>query len=169
MPQNDAIHGGQSYSGLRMYSFQSSLTNGCSSIPCRVNTWMPIIIKLFSASAGNTNIVGFGLYVCEVKCDAVVGHIAMGELERCAVGCIVVELKHNLACAYVPIVVIADCKLISVPIEYYRLLYWCARLKRELNVPIICRGDARYWEVEVAYATAYWLRVMCWANHFLMP
>ena len=105
---------------------------------------MPIIIKLFSASAGNTNIVGFGLYVCKVKCYAVVSRIAMGELERCAVGCIVVELKYDLACANVPIVIIADGKLISVPIEYYRLLHRCARLKRELYVPIICRGDARY-------------------------
>lgn len=147
MPQNDDIHGGQSYNGLRMYSFQSSLTNGCKSIPCRVSTWMPIIIKLFSASARNTNIVGFGLNVCEVKCDAVVSRIAMGKLKRCAVGCIVVELKHDLARAYVPIILVADGKLVSVPIEYYRLLYRCARLKCELNVPIICRGNARYWEV----------------------
>ena len=169
MPQNDAIQGGQSYSGLRMYSFHSSLTNGCKSIPCRVSTWMPIIIKLFSASAGNTNIVVVCLYVCEIKCDAVVSHIAMGKLKRSAVDCIVVELKHNLACAYVPIILIADGKLIRVPIEYYRLLHRCARLKCELYVPIICRGDARYWKVSVAYATAYWLRVMCWANHFLMP
>jgi hypothetical protein len=105
---------------------------------------MPIIIKLFSASAGNTNIVGFGLNICEVDVDAVVGSIAMSELKRCAVGCIVVELKHYLACAYVPMVLIADGKLISVPIEYYRLLHRCARLKSELNVPIICRGYARY-------------------------
>lgn len=105
---------------------------------------MPIIIKLFSASAGNTNIVVVGLNVCEVDVDAVVGHIAMGKLIRSAVGCIVVELKHDLACAYVPIVVIADGKLISVTIKYYRLLHRCARLKRELYVPIISRGDARY-------------------------
>ena len=147
MPQNDAIQGGQSYNGLRMYSFHSSLTNGCSSIPCLVSTWMPIIIKLFSASAGNTNIVVFGLNVCKVDVDAVVGRIAMSELKRSAAGCIVKKLKHDLACAYVPIILIAYGKLICVPIEYYRLLYWCARLKREYNVPIISRGDARYWEV----------------------
>ena len=84
---------------------------------------MPIIIKLFSASAGNTNIVGFGLNVCKVDVDAVVGHITMGKLKRCAVGCIVVKLKHDLACANVPMGFIAYGKLISVPIEYYLLLY----------------------------------------------
>ena len=105
---------------------------------------MPIIIKLFSASAWNTDIVGFGLNVCKVDVDAVVGRIAMGKLKRCAVCCIVVELKHYLACANVPIIIIAYGKLICVPIEYYRLLHRCARLKSELNVPIICRGYARY-------------------------
>lgn len=105
---------------------------------------MPIIIKLFSASAWNTDIVVVGLNVCEIDVDAVVGHIAMGKLKRCAVSCIVVELKHYLACAYVPIIIIADGELVSVAIEYYRLLHRCTRLKRELNVPIICRGDARY-------------------------
>jgi hypothetical protein len=84
---------------------------------------MPIIIKLFSASAWNTDIVVVGLNVCKVDVDAVVGRIAMSELKRCAVGCIVVELKHYLACANVPIIIIADGELISVAIEYYRLLY----------------------------------------------
>ena len=105
---------------------------------------MPIIIKLFSARARDTDIVVVGLYVCEIDVDAVVSHIAMCELKRCAVGCIVVELKHYLACAYVPIVVIADGKLIRISIEYNRLLHRCARLKCELYVPIICRGNARY-------------------------
>ena len=84
---------------------------------------MPIIIKLFSASAGNTNIVVVGLNVCKVDVDAVVGSIAMSELKRSAVSCIVVKLKYYLACANVPIIIIADGKLISVPIEYYRLLH----------------------------------------------
>ena len=84
---------------------------------------MPIIIKLFSASAWNTDIVGFGLNVCEIDVDAVVGSIAMSELKRCAVGCIVVELKHDLACANVPIIIIAYGELVCVPIKYYRLLH----------------------------------------------
>ena len=84
---------------------------------------MPIIIKLFSASAGNTDIVVVGLNVCEIDVDAVVGRIAMSELKRSAVCCIVVEFKHYLACANVPMVLIADGELVSVPIEYYGLLY----------------------------------------------
>ena len=81
--------------------------------------------------------------VCKVDVDAVVGSIAMSELKRSAVSCIVVKLKYYLACAYVPMVFIADGKLVSVPIEYYRLLHRCARLKSELNVPIIWGGDWR--------------------------
>lgn len=84
---------------------------------------MPIIIKLFSASAWNTDIVVVGLNVCKVDVDAVVGRITMSELKRCAVGCIVVELKHYFACANVPIIIIAYGELVCVPIKYYRLLH----------------------------------------------
>lgn len=85
----------------------------------------------------------------------------MSELKGCAVVAIVVKFKRYLACADVPYVVVADGKLIGVGIEHNRFFVLLAALKRVNNTPIICRGNARYREVEVANAAANGLIVMC--------
>ncbi len=85
----------------------------------------------------------------------------MSELKWCAVVGIVVKNKRNLACSDVPYVVVADGELIGVGIEHNRFFKLLAALKRVYYTPIICRGNARYCEVEVANAAAYGLIVMC--------